>query len=482
MKENKVRRLNVVDVYMICLVGLCILSAIENPNKIVAPIFALVYIALIYFKFNNNFVVVQLCTLLLFAVLNSNFYFNVGGSAIYGFYVIVFLYYMYLIFDLLKNKRKSRYVSVLKQFDFWVVALIIVYGVFTIFISNSKSVAISSIKSHIISMSVFIIILIEMRNLENLKEVLSFFRYLLVGILALSFLEILGIRYGMANHFQASNLSEKIYPHIKRVPVSFFFNPNNYCVFLVASMIIVLGFILYENRKIDYLIYLACLITLIFGMSRTAWITLLFSLGFIVIFFVLNKDKINVKKSIIIAITTVIIFQGLSFIPQMQPFYGKMQQLKEMEEMEGELGGIKVGEQGSINIRSTLIVDVTQGVFKEHHLLGFGPGNTSLYIKQLDNTFGIYNLHSLILEILGDYGVLVLGIFIVCYIVKSINLLIIYLKCNKEIKEYVFISGVLMFNLILLSFAPSTVMNFPMFWVFMGIAMGVSSIKKNIIR
>lgn len=482
MKEYNLVRMRVVEVYLAILVLICLINSYQHPKFTVASIFAIVYIIFIYIKFRENFTVVQLCSLLLFGVINSNLYLDLFGSSIYGFYIVIALYYISLFIKLIKNNYISKHKYVLKSLDFIFIIFIIAYAMFSVIISENKSVAIVSIKSHIVSMALFIIAFIEFRELNNVKKVLYFLKFLLIGILFLGFMEILGIRYGMANHFESSNLSIKKYPHIKRVPVVFFFNPNNYCVFLVGSMCVLLGNIIYDNKKIDSIdsiIYFFCLVNLIFGMSRTAWITLVSTLIFGSIFLLMGKKKKYFKKIITVLFATLVIFYSVSYIPQMKPFYGKVKELKEMNEMEGDIGGIKVGKEGSINIRTTLIVDVTQGIIKDKHVLGFGPGNTSLYIKKLDNTYGIYNLHSLVLEVVGDYGIIVFLIFVIAYIKKSINLFRKYFSTESYYdKKYIFISGLLMFSLILLSFAPSTVMNFPAFWFLLGIAMAVGSINK----
>lgn len=476
MQQKRLQKATMIDFYLICLALFSIISMIQNPKFTVASIFSLVYIFIIHKKFKENFVLAQLCSLILFGVLNSNIFFNVGGTVIYYFYILIFIYFVYAVIRLLKNTSELKKLFVNREFI--VIMFFVLYAIASIFFSDSIGIAISAIKSHIISISLFAIVFIEARNMENLKGVIKFFRYLLIGILALSSIEIFGIRYGMVNHFETSHLSPKVYPHIKRVPVSFFYNPNNFCVFLVGAMLILLGFIVYENNKLDYVLYFVSLINLIFGMSRTAWITLVLTLVFGIAFFIINKDKIRAKKVGSIFIATIIIIVGLSYVPQMKPFYGKMNQLKEMSEMEGDLNGIQLGQKGSINVRTTLIVDVLDGVFKEKNLLGFGSGNTSLYIRNLDNTYGIYNLHSFLLEILGDYGVIVFILFIAIYVKKAIELFLIYIKNGKEdIKKYVFISGMLMFSLIFLSFAPSTVMNFPSFWILLAIPMGISSNK-----
>ncbi len=76
--------------------------------------------------------------------------------------------------------------------------------------------------------------------------------------------------------------------YVKHIPVTFFYNPNNYAVFLVLGMAaLAISFLFADNKK-DKMIYASLYfiaqINLIFTRSRTAWISIfliiLFCMGF----------------------------------------------------------------------------------------------------------------------------------------------------------------------------------------------------------
>lgn len=475
---------NIQKTYILCIIAGIILSVLQNPGTIYSGAFAVIYMLIIYRFFNENFRNVQLYTLLLFIIINSNIYFYVRSSQIYFFYIPILIYYISLIVKLAQG-RTDLFSRISKK-QILILSLLLAYMIFTIFISANKYIAISSIKAHIIMLTVLTIFLMECKGIEFLASLQKVYLVLFGGVLFTGFLQICAITLGTANHFVASHVSLQDFPYVVRVPTTFFFNPNNYSLFLVVSMIIVIGNIIFSKDKnftiINIILYLCSLINLIFAMSRTCWITLILTFGFSILMFVFTykSGRKKLYRLIALLICTIVIMEGLSFVPFMQPFYGKMQQIKDMVTDKSGTP-IEVGETGSVNVRATLISDVLKGVFVEKNILGFGPGNTSRYVKELNNTHKIYSIHSFWLEVLGDYGLFVFLALLIIYIYECVSILGIYLKVKEmDTKNYAFILGLILFSLVFLTFAPSTVLNQPIFWAYLGICFSFSeNLKKE---
>ncbi len=60
--------------------------------------------------------------------------------------------------------------------------------------------------------------------------------------------------------------------------------------------------------------------------------------------------------------------------------------------------------------------DVVHGVISEKHYLGFGAGNIEKYVEKMNNTFGVLNVHSFWVEMLGDFGIAIFLYIIYIYI------------------------------------------------------------------
>ncbi len=468
--------------YLLLLVISTLVCFIQEPRYAVAYAFAFTYIILAYKFYRFDFEKIQISSLLIFAIINSNASMNLGNSTIYVYYIVIFIFILSLLWNIFQDVIKNKKVTILSMTQLIVIVIVGLYIIFSTLTSDYLSISIGKVKNHIISFATFIIAFIELKKYDNFKAMIKFLKYLFLGVALLGLLEILGVNYGMRNHFYESGITPEKYPHVAHVPVTFFYNPNNYSVFLVMMMVIIIGDIIYKNINYKNIcFYVLGMVNIIFAMSRTAWISLLFTFAFMIIFFIISREKIYMKRAIILTVISLLVYNGLSMIPAMGPFYGKMSQLKEItsDTLLGNETGAHIGQAGSVNVRLTLITDVLEGVVKEKKYLGFGPGITSEYIKHRDNTYGIYSLHSLILEILGDYGVVMLIIFTVVFISQGIRILKKYLSLNVQ-KENVerknlFIVGVWLFTLILLSFAPSTVGNFPIFWIGLGGAFSLGS-------
>jgi len=461
---------------------------IQNPTYVVAHLFGIIYLVVAYKLYRDDFEKIQMSALLIFAILNSNAYIQVGTSIIYMYYIVVLIFGLSIIWKIFCNFKEKRRFEVLTIVQVVIIAIIGLYMIYSAITSGQRSISMLKVKNHIISFGTFIVAFIQLKKCDNQKEMVRFLKYLFLGVALLGVVEILGFKFGMRSHFLDSGITPQKYPHVAHVPFTFFYNPNNYSVFLVIIMVIITSDIIY--KKIDYkdiILYLLGMINIIFAMSRTAWISLLFSLGFAIIFFIISREGKYFKRTVLLMVLTVLIYKGGSLIPAMSPFYGKMDELKTITSdtiFDNENGTApKVGSTGSVNVRLTLITDVLEGVIKEKNYMGFGPGMTSEYVKSRGNTAGVYSLHSFLLEIMGDYGILILLLFIVVYIFQAIKILKLYLSNSKLVeKQYIFISGVWLFTLILLSFAPSTVGNFPMFWIAMAgaLAMGSIDLKERV--
>lgn len=204
------------------------------------------------------------------------------------------------------------------------------------------------------------------------------------------------------------------------------------------------------------------------------------------------KKKLIIKSTISL-ILVVGLFLGLSHIPQLGPYYGKFRELNvptvehnghesnnnELEATEDEGESIELGGTGSVNVRATLIVDVLEGVIKDKNYLGFGLGNTADYYRKLNNTGGIVDSHNWWIEILGDFGVIGLVLFLAFYASLFIKKAILLKKDNVENKKYYILGILLIVSTSVLVFGPSSVYAFIPFWLVNSLAVSIISFKDN---
>lgn len=463
-------------IYVILLLGVG-LNYIQEPKLIVVQVFAVFYLTVIFKRFSTSFRKNIYYATLLFSIMGYAMMFHIGERyGIYYFYFTLFVYIILLIFkekyyiNLLNGIKNNKYIRFLTIF--------VIYLLVSIVWTYDKKVAIMSSINYIIMICLLLMIVVENKSKDRLKETFKFLEYVYIGILVLGFVQILGFKYGLKNSYDVvPNIYEKL-PYLIRVPQVFFYNPNNYGVVVSLAMIFILvaySFSKTKKQKIYYLTLFICSqLNLIFSKCRTAWIVLVGFVIFAIILSIVYKNKNLRKSSIQIFIIMSVIFFILSLVPNMTYYYDKFNATPILRKLNivnihkpaipnNEIASF--GEKGSINVRYTLMIDVINGVIKEKHLLGFGVGNTPVYIQRVGNTYGIFSIHSFWFEILGDFGIFIFLYFIYICINILRDLFIGLKNKGNNLNKYSLIGILCSVSIAGLIFAPSSVVAFTPFWI-----------------
>jgi teichuronic acid biosynthesis protein TuaE len=329
----------------------------------------------------------------------------------------------------------------------------------------------------------------------KLSETLKLLFASTVPVLVLGSLEMFGLRIPVRNIFTDSGWYSLGIDYLKTIPTVFFYNPNNYAVFLIMVMSFLIPGIAFVRNKLFkgllLIMQILCLLNLIFTTSRTAWMAMFLTvLGFIC-FFLFQKERAKAVSAVRVGLLTLIIFYVLSYVPALDVYYGKFNDTPilnflSLHARKTNLPLFSFNEAGSANERFTIIVDVLKGVTVEGHWLGFGVNNTSIYLAQLNNTHGIFNVHSLWFEILGDFGLFIFFFTIYIYLSLLWDLLKFYRLSSKEedygLEAYLSVSLLAALGgFILTSFAPSSVISFSQMWLLLALAVTLVTRQKKLI-
>lgn len=470
-----------------------LISVLSNyfifPDMLYTQIFTAIYIVIAYFMFSEDTKETIYYSTLLLAVINFSMEIPLTSRySIYYFYVTLFVYVVGVITYLIKNKKKIDFKAVIKNKYGLLLIIFFCYMIATTFVSADKKLAVKYIYNCAIMASLLLMMFIENNSINKLKNTFKFLSYIFGGILFTGVLQIIGLSCGLRNHFEEWDpTSFGQIDYVKHIPVTFFYNPNNYAVFLVLGMTaLIIGFLYTKNKRIKFayaLLYFVAHINLIFTRSRTAWISVFLVILFCIAVYILklktNKDKI--KNLITIFLLTFGVFWILSTVPYMKPFYGKMASFNifHFKGADSEKPIVVIGQKGSDNQRYTLAYDVMHGVFYEKNILGFGPGNIEKYVEKMDNTYGVLNVHSLWLEILGNFGIVFFIYFVIMYINIILDNVLVYKTVKEKYREFNLIGASLCFGLAFLTFAPSSVMWYPPFWMSLSIGVRMATINEN---
>jgi teichuronic acid biosynthesis protein TuaE len=465
---------------------LVLVNIILFPKLFFIHIFVIFYLFVIYKRIASNTREYLYLTTVLFALVSTNLVLPIGSRyAVYYFYISLFAYILNIFYVIKKNKILLKVNIKNKYFIF--ICIFLVYIIFSIFLAADKKIAIKSTINYLVMISFILMMIVENKKYQTLKRSFSFFTWIYTGIVLLGLLEVFGIKYGARNHYFDLGIFVEQYPFLKRVPEVFFYNPNNYAVLLILGMTAIFINRIFsdknENKWLYNILFFISQINLIFTTSRTAWITIFIVYVVAFIFFLFKKNSKLANKSVKFGFVTLLIFVIFSFIPSMTPYYGKFNSTPILKKLnlynvgkptENNNVLVKVGDEGSINERFTLIFDVVDGVITNKHYLGFGVGNIGNYIQSKDNTYGIYNVHNFWFEILGDFGIVIFLYVIYIYLNLIFDLIRKSKKYNNELKRYSYMMAFGLVAFIFLAFGPSSVITFEPFWVLIGISSAIA--------
>ncbi|SKA88210.1 teichuronic acid biosynthesis protein TuaE [Clostridium sp. USBA 49] len=482
------------NILFLLFVVLIILNFINNPSIAVVQIFSLIFVILIRKKYSSDIRKQLYFTTILFSIISYNMKIKLTDRYdLYFSYISILIYYLNFITVNINNIHIKNLKKFIKDKYTIFFAVFVLYSTLSLFFVQNIEAGISLYITYLIMFSVIVMIYLENKSLNDIKETFSFLKYLYCGVLFLGTLEIFKIRYGVITNYVELGLIGTGKEYFERIPIVFFYNQNNYAVFLVLGIALLFAGIIFTDKKLDKIIYIILFIiseiNLIFTTSRICWISLFIIFFIGIAIGILIKKKSIIKASFKYGVLSLIIFIIFSALPFSSKYYGKFNATPFLKMLSIDINNndnedknevpLKLGGNGSNNERYTLIYDVIKGVIIEKNYLGFGVGNIAEYIRLQDNTFGITNPHSLWFEVLGDFGIPILIYYIYIYLSMSFDSLKIYKNCSNEFKPYIVAISITTLVFVFLAFAPSSVIAYSPFWILMGIS---GSFVSNILK
>ncbi|MDR3539689.1 MAG: O-antigen ligase family protein [Desulfosporosinus sp.] len=421
---------------------------------------------------------------LLFSVLDFSFNLPVMGRFnIYYLHIALLILTITMLIARFKQQPLPRLTDVTKNKYSLFLFIFIVYMILSVAWAENRGMALKYMINYAIMICFMFAVYTYNPNRAKVKETLKVLLYTAIPVLAIGSFEMMGIRMPLRNIYTDHNLYH-LAAYLRTIPTVFFYNPNNYGVYLVMAMSFILPFIAYNRTKgrngLFWVMQLAAVVNLIFCTSRTAYIVMLLTLIGFVVFFAATKEWHKFRRVAAIGIVTLIVFYGLSNVPRMSVYFGKFNDTPFLNVL--SFNKVDVGQpiadfeaEGSTGERKSVILDIVDGVFKKGHLQGFGVNNTAMYLKTAGNTNGIVNPHSLWFEVLGDFGVGIFLYFIFIYLSLLWDLRKVYLESIKDgeygLTSYLTVSLIAALGgFILTAFAPSSVISFTQMWLLYGLA------------
>ncbi len=433
---------------------------------------------------------------LLFSVLDYAFNLPLlGRFNIYYLHIALFILTLMIFGGFLKTGKIWQPKLLAKNKYILFLSIFIVYMFISLLWVSSLGVALKYILNYLIMICFLIAVYHFNTNRTKLKETLKLLFVSAVLVLLIGIFEMAGLRIPFRNTFTDRGLYSLGIDYLKTIPTVFFYNPNNYAVYLVMLMAFIIpGIAFAKDRCLKWLLMalqIISLIAIIFSTSRTSWLAMFLTIAGFILFFIFNKERAKAISVTKVGLITLIIFYALSFVPIMDVYYGKFNDtpilnLLSLHARKTKAPLFTIGESGSTNERFAIIDNVIKGVTVEGHWLGFGVNNTSIYLTQFSNTYGFYNVHSLWFEILGDFGIAIFLYTIYIYLSLLWDLFKFYRASLKQdnygLEAYLGVSLIAALGgFILTSFAPSSVISFSQMWLLFALATALITRQKSLL-
>lgn len=469
------------SIYFLVIFIILLASSIISKSYIISALFFVSVVGACFITGAEDFYENIYYTLLVSSIFGYTLYFP-RHDKIYFFHIFLVICFVLTILNLLRDRYKLKKVNK-KLLGFY--AIWFIYICCSFVWSESKSLNIKYITIYAMMISFLFIIVIFNTSKEKFYNSLKVIGLVFLLAITIGIIEaITGTQLPVEHYYDSIlyKLTAKELIVLKSRPVVFFFNANDYATFLSMGLPFLL-FLTYFAKSIKaktfYGIFtLLGFTALVFTNSRSSILSIALSM----IVFTLIVFKEGKIKALIYPLVIVVAFAGIYKYSYLLVSHSSDYEQKMIEKM-GKIGNMAkmsktdIGEEGSENVRATIIYDIVTGVVKEKRVLGFGAGNSIQHLQDVNNTHGIYSVHGLATEILGDFGIFIIlyGLF---YLYLLYNLFKIGHKENNYVNKcmaYALLTSLIGFAIG--SFSPSSVTYFLPNWLLF--ALSVSFIQTN---
>lgn len=384
-------------------------------------------------------------------------------------------------------QNKKREISV--SYVFFIVMIIwIIYGFILLFISpwTNFSEGIKEIVSIVYSIA-SIYIIIFLCNKEQFENIILFIKIFIAAFIIIGYIEIFS-----GEHLSSSMLNDPdfimnvgsgendIPESMKHIATTIFYNPNDYCAFLSIFGPTFLYKTVHEYKKsiiaLNYFFLVGLVNILIID---DAWICFgAFTIGLIIY---LAIEKAPIFKWIV-SIGILVFSQmlgkylvaGCSYIISaffgQKMYYDFSQTVNVASAISSQTENMG-NDTGSMFFRLNTYIESIKQMFMESRGAGLGPGSYSEYFAQIaEKKNMMINPHSLWIEILSQYGMVIFILFAGILLYIFVKLCFNYKKTlNKQYILVISMGLVWCFA----SFAPSSFLKYAYYWIIIGLSLGL---------
>lgn len=223
------------------------------------------------------------------------------------------------------------------------------------------------------------------------------------------------------HHLTSARIEREYYAHspnevFKKVYATVtFFNPNTYCTFICMSIPFLLYWLSQSNNRNALLRSMGLVFIAIFIMSRNSSRGGLLAMGIMLVVYLIFRLRNSEGKS------RQRIYVGMLIISLLLVYYGRVFFASIL---------FRVEDNGMLESQSRMVLIYSSWlIFLQSHGLGMGVGSMMYVLGHSDTNPTVYlYAHNLFMEILIEYGIIILFVF-VCFLFH------LYLNSRKKDKK-----------------------------------------------
>lgn len=445
--------------------------------------------------FDNNLKLNILSVIFIFVVIFGNF--SIVDTHVIGivptyYRVIIPIIYISIILKLLQEKKTIRDIDFSIKSYYFVIIIWIVYGVLTLIFSpySNISIGFKEIMALILGLlSVSIAIYLCYNNKFNIL------------ILAIKIAMTILLLIGIVEIFTGMHLSTSILrdpEYIERInqlyvnkdileyinynATGIFYNQNDYCA-CISIFCPVFLFNKGNNSLKASISYSLIGITFLILLIDDAWICIISLFIGIFTYLVISRAQIR-TYAIILSMILILRRFGekiIGFIISVlyrcfeNEIFNHLIMMSNIESAVSAQVENAGNNQGSMFYRMNTYIESIKEMFVHSKGLGLGGGSYSNYFMPIaEQRHMMSNPHSLWVEILTQYGLIIFALFIVILSFLLIRLFKVY-KTTKKIEYVLIISLGICFAFA--SFAPSSFLQNSYYWIIIGLGFGMINCK-----
>lgn len=472
--------------------------------SLVAVLYFVFYLVFFYYRYRSDFYLFQTTTLLASVMVTSYIGLVIGSFNVYYCFWLIFVY---VLVQIIVARKQSIYRQIKKQHIAFIFFFVFFTALSIVFIAQNKGDAVEGAAFWIAMVLTLYIFFMETRYSSSRKELFFGFCILIIGVIVLALPELLGINLGLPTVYRSSDVNvfttavlDSTQQFSMHYPAVFFGNTNNFAVVVLAAFALCFcGCLFSTSRRIRIAaLFGSCLslVIIVFTTSEIGFASL--SASIVLAFILVLIRYLRNAKKILLCLCLIVCLLASNFLcmtlPPLRPYYTKAQPFGTIQTVIQYIGSPSIfqGDKGdqidqidqiqggdSTDVRVALYYQIYKKIIKQGNYLGLGPGHAESYLKSLNIYYGdvgstklIYNPHSFLFEILGDYGVLGLAAYLILMLYVFVYAVICFVKKKKGNPFVSLFCIMIIFSFFLGGFAPSTVKGFPMYFAALGIAVG----------